>query len=485
MNPNKFFIKVLFFATLVPALLLTGCANGSATASSTSTGTVASINTVDTIETSGSLSADQLSALAWGTSGIVEKVNVQVGQTVKAGDVLATLKLESVPADILTAQADLSTAQRALQEVLDSQSALAAAQLAVANAQSAVDTAQKTVDSLDRVRVSQDVINNAEQKISQANRSIKMAAERYRKVQHKLDTDPKKIEAELALTNAQENVDTIVAEYNWYTGTATATDAALTRATLASAQASLATAQKDYEILQKGADPVDVAAAQAKVATAQAAVNKMVLIAPFDGVILTTQTVPGNVVNSGDAAVEMVNRNTLKIDALVDETSISSVTVGDKANITMDLLPDVTLTGKVTIVNSIGTTVNGLVKYTVTIALDPTDQPVRFGATANIVLYTSEPHAALTVPVSAIQSDSQGEYVTLIKANGSTERIAIVSGELANGQATITASGLQAGDQIALGATSTASTTSSNSSNNSAGSPPGGGLMPIGGPGGN
>jgi HlyD family secretion protein len=479
MNPTKFFIKALFFATMVPALLLTGCATATASAATSSTGAVSTISAQDTIETSGNLSASQLTSLDWGTSGIVEKVNVQIGQAVKAGEVLAILKADSVSADILTAQSELATAQRALQEVLDSQSALAAAQLAVANAQSAVDTAQKAVDSLDRTRASEALVNNAQQQIDQARRGVKMAAERYRQVENKLDSDPKKIAAELALTNAQENLDTLIATYNWYTGTATPTDAALARATLASAQATLAEAQKEYEILQKGADPVDVAAAQAKVAVAQAEVNQMAIIAPFDGIILTVQTAAGNPVNSGEAAIEMVNLNTLKIDALVDESSISSVAVGDKADISMDLLPDATLTGKVTTISAIGTTVNGLVKYTVTIAIDPTDQPVRFGATANITLYTSEPHTALAVPVSAIQSDTQGEYVTLVKADGSTQRIAVESGDLSNGLATITATGLQEGDQVVLGATSTASSTS-NSNNNGAG-----GMLPMGGPGGN
>ena len=429
MNQNKFFFKTMIFAMLAVVLFLSGCAAGRASATTTnSVGTVSATTAVDTVETSGNLSADQLASLTWGTSGTVEKVNVKVGQSIKAGDVLAILKAESTSSSILTAQSDLASAQRDLQNLMDSETTQAAAQLAVANAEQAVSDAQQVVDNLYRARASEALIESAEAKIAQAQRAVKMASERYRKVQNKLDGDPLKTEAELALTNAQLNLNELIATYNWYTGQATEIDADLARADLASAQSDLADAQRKWETLQNGPDPVDLAAAQAKVAAAQAEVNKMAIIAPFDGEILTVQTTTGSPVDEGSAAFEMVNRGTLKIEAQVDETSISSVSIGNSATMTMDLLPDVILTGKVTIISSIGETVSGLVKYTVTIALTPTDEPVRFGATANVTINTSEPHTVLTVPINAIQTDSQGEYVTRVKANGTTERIAVESG---------------------------------------------------------
>jgi HlyD family secretion protein len=299
-------------------------------------------------------------------------------------------------------------------------------------------------------------------------------------LQNKPDGDPSKTAAKLAWTNAQLELNTLLAKYAWYTGKPSDTEVAVAQATLDSAKATLADAQREYEKLKNGPDPVDVAAAEAKVAAAQAEVNKMAIIAPFDGVVLTVQTAAGNPVSSGDAAIEMVNPATLRVEALVDETSISSVAVGDTADITMDLLPGVTLTGKVTIISSIGTTVNGLVKYTVTIALDPTDQPVRFGATASVTINTSEPHTVLAVPVNAVQTDSQGEYITLVNADSSTQRITVESGDLSNGLVTITTAGLKEGDQIVLGASSGTSSSSSSSNNNGGGIP----LPGVGGPGG-
>jgi HlyD family secretion protein len=439
-------------------LFLTACASSSAQAAgSTDTAAVSSVTIADTIDTSGNLGATQLGALTWNTSGTVDKVNVKIGQSVKAGDVLAILKSDSVPASIITAQADLASAQRDLQNLMDSQATQAAAQLAVANAEQAVSTAQKALDSMNFPRASNALVANTQAKLDQAKIAVGLAADKYRLVQRYANGNPLKTTAELNLSTAQLTLNTLTATIDWYTGKPTAIDADVLRANLATAQASLADAKRTWQILQTGPDPVAVAAAQAKVNAAQATVNNMAIIAPFDGQVLTVQTAAGNPVNSGETAFEIVNPATLKVDTLVDETAISTVSVGDTANITMDMLPGVTLKGKVTVISSIGQTVNGLVKYTVTVALDPTTQPVRFGATANVTLNTGQPHSMLAVPVAAVQSDSAGEYVTLVNSDGSTSRIAVTSGTLSGNLVTITPkTALKSGDQVALGTGSSA-----------------------------
>jgi HlyD family secretion protein/macrolide-specific efflux system membrane fusion protein len=116
-----------------------------------------------------------------------------------------------------------------------------------------------------------------------------------------------------------------------------------------------------------------------------------------------------------------------------------------------------------------------LVKYTVVVSVDPTDKPVLFGATANVVITTGAPHSMLAVPVGAVLSDSQGEYVLKVGANGDTERINIQSGDLSGNLVTVTTTSgdLKEGDQVEVGAVST------NNSNNNGG---GGFRGPVIGP---
>jgi multidrug efflux pump subunit AcrA (membrane-fusion protein) len=203
----------------------------------------------------------------------------------------------------------------------------------------------------------------------------------------------------------------------------------------------------------------------------------MYIIAPFDGEVLSVQAGEGNSVNKGDSGVELVDRQTLKIETQVDETTISSVVVGNPAKISFDSLPDSVLTGKVTGINRIGATVNGLVKYTVVVSVDPTDKPVLFGATANVTITTGEPHSMLAVPVSAVQTGNSGEYVIVVGSDGSTQRVKVVRGDLVNSLVTITTTGkLKEGDQVELVTTSS----SSNNSSGGGGGFGGGGFGPGG-----
>jgi len=83
----------------------------------------------------GTVRARQTASLSWQTTGTVAALNVQPGDPVKAGDVLASLDPTSLPQNVIQAQAALATAQKALDDLLHSKSAQAQAQLDLANAQ--------------------------------------------------------------------------------------------------------------------------------------------------------------------------------------------------------------------------------------------------------------------------------------------------------------------------------------------------------------
>ncbi len=477
MHKDRSVFKIIIIVSLVAALTLAGCAS-STTTSTNSEGVVSSVTITDKIETSGNLSAAQLVQLTWGTEGLIETVNVKIGQKVKEADILATLKADSVTTDMITAQATLATAQRDLQDMVSSNLNLAQAQQAVLTTRKAVETAQTNFDGLAYPRASDVLIKNTQAKIWAAEKTLTLANKAYKEVQHNPDGDPSKTTGLLALTNAQMSLNTLVLTYNWYTAKSTQEDYDIAKAALDVARANWEDAKRKRDIVKGGVDPLVLTAAQAKVAAAQAVVNGALTIAPFDGEVIAVQAVSGNAVAKGANSVAMVDRNTLKIDTQIDETSIGSLTLGDKVEVTMDSLPGVTLKGKVTLINPIGSVVNGLVKYTVTLSLDPTDQPLMFGATANVVIITGEPHKMLAVPVTAIQTSTKGEYVEVILADGSTQQVAVTSGDLSGNLVTITTTGkLAEGDNVVL---STSGTSSGTTTRNNGG----GNFFPGGGPGG-
>lgn len=471
---RKFIRFFLLFVGM--ALLLSACSGGNARVGTARSGVgeVKSITLTDSIETTGNLGADQLATLTWGTSGLVEKVNVRVGDTVKKGDRLAALKPDSVPADMLVALADLATAKRDLQDLENSAAEFANAQLAVVNARKEVEEAENNLAALDYPRASTTLIKNTEAKIWDAEKTLTLATRRYKEVQKHPDGDSQKSAALLAMTNAQLALNELKATLNWYLAKPTEADYEEAKAKLDLARANLEEARTQRERLKTGSDQLTLDSAKAQVAAAEARVNAMYILAPFDGEVIAIHTQPESTVSSGSSAIGLINRRTMKIETLIDESSISTISPGDTAEISMESLPDLVLTGKVTLIDPIGKTVSGLVKYTVVVALDPTDAPVLFGATATVKIITSEPHTALAVPIGAVQTDDKGEYLMRMKSDGTSERIDIVSGDLSGNLVTITtAADLKEGDRVQLGV--------STDSNNDPQRPGGPGAMPFGG----
>jgi RND family efflux transporter MFP subunit len=472
-----------FVLLILLAFALAACSGTNAGRSGNSVGEVTSVTVTDTVGTSGNLSADQLTTLTWGTSGLVEKVNVQVGDKVKKGDILAALSTDSVPASILQAQAELATAQNELNDLKNTTVTFTQAQLDVLAARKDVEEAENTYNGLNYPRASDALIKNTEAKITEQEHKVTLATKKYKEYQDHPDGDPLKTGALLDLTNAQMELNQLRATLNWYLAKPSEEDYEEAKLNLEKARANLEEARLKRDRVKNGADPADIAAAEAKVAAAQANVDAMYIIAPFDGEVIAIHSTANNSVNNGDSAVGLVNRNTMKIDTAIDESSISQISLGDTAQITMDSLPDTTLTGKVTLVDPIGKTVSGLVKYTVTVSLDPTDAPVLFGATATVTIVTSEPYTSLAVPIGAVQTDSRGEYVMRIKDDSSTERIEIKSGDLAGKLVTITTtSDLKEGDRVQVGTVNTNGSSGNNDRQQGPGElGPGGGGVPFGG----
>jgi HlyD family secretion protein len=221
---------------------------------------------------------------------------------------------------------------------------------------------------------------------------------------------------------------------------------------LALKKGQLEDAQRTYDRLQAGADSQDVIAAQAKVDAAQATVDSMSIIAPFDGEVLYVENQPGDVVSSGANAVNMANLDHLYVEAQVDESDIANVKAGDPITATLDAVPGLTLTGKATAIDPVGSLVSGLVKYTVRIDFDKTDADLSLplGATVNVSIQVKEPTTELAVPVTAIQNDNQGEYVWAIR-NGAPVRVDVLGGQIVGDHVAVTGN-LKEGDIVQVGA---------------------------------
>jgi multidrug efflux pump subunit AcrA (membrane-fusion protein) len=139
----------------------------------------------------------------------------------------------------------------------------------------------------------------------------------------------------------------------------------------------------------------------------------------------------------------------------VDESDVANVKLGNQAEVTLDAVAGVTFTGEVSAINPVGEVVSGLVKYKVRVDLDKVEGEtfLPLGTTANVIIQTKAASATLAVPISAIQNDSNGEYVWVIQTDGSSARVDVVSGSIVGDVVVITGD-LKEGDRLQLDNTS-------------------------------
>lgn len=461
---------------------------------------VVSIDTESVVEASGPIAAVQNAELFWRTTGNVATVEVAVGDEVEVGQILMTLDIASAPQTIFSAQAELLTAQDNLNKLLNpTAQAIADAEKAVAAAQDELERAQRNLGYIqtpdvnyyqDQVAKAQESLTQAENnaeitQVGSANQAVVDGRQRvedtlgvYNEWKQREETYPgccgsrvedaynnwqRAIEnlrvAELQLANAQTNNQNAIeaaqddlkdaqANLAWATNV-DPTELANRRADVAVAEARLANAQDTLNDLRNGGDPTDVATARARVEAAQATVDQLVIRAPFTGEVLAINYLPGDPVSQTRAAVVLANRTALHIDVSVDETDITSLSAGDPVTVTFDPIQDLELPGTVARINPVGQTVQGLVRYTVRVDLKEIDPRVLLGMTADVSIVTDSQRGVLAVPLEAVQSDDQGEYVNRIKADGTSERVPVETGEVQNGLVLIRGS-LSAGDTVQI-----------------------------------
>lgn len=453
-NYKKYVLGAL---ALITILVTGGCAvvgglpgSGGTPAAGVESGEVGSMTITENVEASGTVKATQEALLTWKTTGVVEAVNVKAGDLVKAGDVLASLNLTSLPANILAAQADLINAQQALEDLTPSALSISQAEQKVAAAQDDVKNKQDIVDGLGTPANEGD-IEQAKSTVLLNRIQLDKAWDRYKPYQNKPENNSIRAMLYNRWAEAKQNYDASVRRLNNLTGTSVnPIDEALAEANLELAKAALTDAEQNLADLKSGANSNDVRAAKARITAAEATLSAISLTAPFDGEILVVDVQPGDVVNTGQQAFTLANRNLVHVDTLIDETDIHDLQIGNQAEVTMDAMPNETLTGTIAFINPLGQTVSGNVKYTVRIDLDPIDQPLLLGATADVNILTGAPREALSVPVRAIQTDTDGEFVNVVQPGGALKRVAIVSGQLIGDQVVILSGDLQLGDQVQL-----------------------------------
>ena len=124
------------------------------------------------------------------------------------------------------------------------------------------------------------------------------------------------------------------------------------------------------------------------------------LLAPLDGTIIVRAVEPGQTVTTADPVVVLSDR--LIVEALVDETDLALIALGQKTTIQLDAYPKEIFLGKVDHIMYESKLMNNVNVYAVDILPEKIPPAFRSGMTANITFIVKEKKGVLLVPSEAV-----------------------------------------------------------------------------------
>jgi multidrug efflux pump subunit AcrA (membrane-fusion protein) len=332
-------------------------------------------------------------------SGLLRKLHFNIGDLVKAGDLIAELDDRDLRARIVQAEGELRAAE---------------ARLALVRR------------------------GAREEELAQARMAVQDAA-----ATHALAETQFRRQSDLFARGLVPRDDVDVATKN-----------------LDTAAARLRSGQAQLALLQHKFLPEDVQVAEAQVAQAQGNLDVVRtqlsyarLTAPIAGIIASVSTQEGEAISAGLQAptfVTLVDLTRLQADAFVDETDIGKIAPGQPAVLTVDAFPDREFKGRVTAVLPKASIQQNVVYYDTVIALEPAEGLLRPDMTANVTILVGERRGSLVVPNQAIRRED-GKKVVYVLVGGKAERRVLRTG-WKDSRYTEVIDGLREGERVLVGA---------------------------------
>ena len=217
------------------------------------------------------------------------------------------------------------------------------------------------------------------------------------------------------------------------------------QAEAALAQLKAGPAQEDVDIAL-----IQVRQAEAALDAARSDLEKLVIVAPFDGVVAAVNLEVGERVRPAVPAVVLADVSAFYLDVLVDEVDVAQVSPGQAVTVTLDALPNLALAATVEKIAPSPEVNAGLVNYPVRLTLLPTEAPLRGGLTATAAVVVGELSDVLLVPNWAIRRDREtGQAFVGLLRNGAVQDVEVTLGERDEEFSAVLA-GVNEGDIVAV-----------------------------------
>ena len=443
---RKFMIGSILVLVLMIAISLVAC-TGQQTVIEQEKIKVTRGNIVQSVNADGELSLPQQRKLGFGITGTIDQVNVEEGDKVTKGQVLAQLEIAPLERPVKTAELAIKSAEVDLKQAEDGVKA------ATIDLEQATDNYRKITypytysTFVFDVPQALDFISNAERQIGDAQKGLQagLTTDQYNEIARQLK------QARDNLTDARQQL-----------ARGQGADVFSNQVLPVKDFWTLRTAQLNMEKAQSAIDNATNTVSKARLAidkarydleTAQDMRDKTVIKAPFDGVIAKAYVKAGDSLSSVDfnkTIFEIIDPKHMELTIKVDEIDIPSIKPGQEAIINIDALPTFKPRGKVSSISPLPRVEGGVVLYDVKISFDvPEDPAPRTGMSSSADIVISQRNNALLVPNRAIIQDKTGKFMVKLLVNGQAQQKTVETGISSNFDTEIV-SGLNEGDTIVI-----------------------------------
>jgi len=219
--------------------------------------------------------------------------------------------------------------------------------------------------------------------------------------------------------------------------------AELTRAESLVSRGFISKADMDRKRATRDAANARVRVAQAQYQEATARNNRLNIVAPAAGLVLTRQIEPGQIVSSGSGVLfRMAKGGEMEMMAQLAEADLARVAVGTRATVT-PVGTNLNIAGQIWQVSPVinPDTRQGMVRIAI-----PYSGSLRPGGFADARLISGSAEAPL-LPESAVQSRPEGSFVLIVGKDNKVERRAVKVGSVSDAGVAI-ASGLTGNERV-------------------------------------
>jgi HlyD family secretion protein len=463
----------------------------------------------ETVSVTGNTTPIESVSIGFQNSGTIAHVYYNLGDTVKAGALVAELNTAGLSAALAQAKANVDAAEATLEglqagaqpaDIATSQAALQGAEQTLANMYAGISDAATSgyTKANDAVRTqlntlfsnaetsqpqltfqtsdSQDAVNAANLRSSASNElnawqaeladisassssdtlttTLKTDLAHLAVIQSLLNTVSATLDANINLSATQlasdkANVSAGLTEVNAAISAfdTISQNIALQQSTVNQAQAELALKQAGSTPQAIAAQQAQVEQAQAGVASAEANLQNSEILSPMSGTITEQDAKVGQQATPGTPLVSVIGTGGFEVDAGVAETDVGKLAVGDTASMTLDAFPNETFAGTVFYIAPAETNTGGVITYLIKISFNKADPRLKSGLTANVDIQTKHDDNALILPQYAILQNDSGTFVETLVGGITTTTPVTLGIQDQNGNVEVL-SGVTPGEQV-------------------------------------